>query len=72
MNDSAQAPVPSPCVSICALDDNNVCLGCYRSGEEISRWGELSNDEKRAVMEKVGERERAAMNFFTFQNPTEK
>ena len=72
MNDSAQAPVPSPCVSICALDDNNVCLGCYRSGEEISRWGELSNDEKRAVMEKVCERERAAMNFFTFQNPTEK
>lgn len=72
MSDSAQAPVPSPCVSICALDDNNVCLGCYRSGEEISRWGELSNDEKRAVMEKVGERERAAMNFFTFQNPTEK
>lgn len=72
MNDSAQAPVPSPCVSICALDDNNVCLGCYRSGEEISRWGELSNDEKRAVMDKVGERERAAMNFFTFQNPTEK
>ncbi len=72
MSDSAQAPVPSPCVSICALDDNNVCLGCYRSGEEISRWGELSNDEKRAVMDKVGERERAAMNFFTFQNPTEK
>lgn len=72
MSDSAPTPVPSPCVSICALDDNNVCLGCYRSGEEISRWGELSNDEKRAVMEKVGERERAAMNFFTFQNPTEK
>ena len=72
MSDSAQAPVPSPCVSICALDDNNVCLGCYRSGEEISRWGEMSNEEKRAVMDKVGERERAAMNFFTFQNPTEK
>ncbi|HBS41778.1 MAG TPA: DUF1289 domain-containing protein [Oceanospirillales bacterium] len=62
---SRSKPVPSPCVSICALDDNNICLGCYRSGEEISRWGELSEDEKRAVMQNVGERERAAMNFFT-------
>ncbi len=66
MSDSQPlTPVRSPCVSICALDDNNVCLGCYRTGEEISRWGELSDDEKRAVLAQVVERERAAMNFFT-------
>jgi hypothetical protein len=57
--------VASPCVYICALDDNNICMGCYRSGEEITHWGRYSNDEKREVLKKVGERERASMNFYT-------
>lgn len=61
----AEQPVASPCVYICALDDNNICMGCYRSGEEITHWGRYSNAEKRAVLEKVGERERASMNFYT-------
>ncbi|MCD8523908.1 MAG: DUF1289 domain-containing protein [Saccharospirillaceae bacterium] len=56
-------PVRSPCVNICALDDNDLCVGCYRSGEEISRWGRYSDDERRAVLQKVAERERDAMNY---------
>jgi|TARA_B100000749_G_scaffold200691_1_gene156416 predicted Fe-S protein YdhL (DUF1289 family) len=50
-------------VSICALDENDVCVGCYRSGEEISRWGRYSDDERRAVLQKVAAREQDAMNF---------
>lgn len=60
-----EQPVASPCVHICALDDNNVCMGCYRTGEEITQWGAYSNEEKRQVLAKVGERERASMNFYT-------
>ena len=37
----------SPCVSICALDENDICVGCFRSGGEISIWGLLSDEEKR-------------------------
>jgi predicted Fe-S protein YdhL (DUF1289 family) len=50
-------------VSICALDENDLCVGCYRTGEEITRWGAYSNDERRQVLQKVGERERSAINF---------
>ena len=57
--------VTSPCVSICALDENDVCLGCYRTGQEITDWGSMDNDERQKVMQKVAERERAAMNFFS-------
>lgn len=57
-------PVRSPCVSICALDEQDLCVGCYRTGEEISRWGSYSDDEKRDVLRKVAEREQAAGNFF--------
>ena len=51
MNKANEPPVsdnqvPSPCVSICALDDNDTCIGCFRTGEEISRWGGMTTEEK--------------------------
>ena len=33
----AEKPVKSPCVSLCALDIDDVCMGCQRTGQEISR-----------------------------------
>lgn len=43
----------SPCVSICALDEEDICVGCFRTGGEISIWGLLSNDEKREVFRRI-------------------
>jgi len=40
----------SPCVSICALDGDDVCVGCFRTGREISYWGLLPVDERREVL----------------------
>lgn len=53
--------VRSPCVSICALDGNDLCVGCYRNGDEIMRWSQMSNNERRDVLQKVAERERKAL-----------
>ena len=39
----------SPCISVCVLDDDDVCLGCYRSADEITDWFMASDEEKRAV-----------------------
>lgn len=52
-------PVGSPCISVCALDEEDVCMGCYRSMEEIARWSEYSEDEKREVIVRCSERCRA-------------
>ena len=49
--------VRSPCVSICALDDNDMGVGCHRSGDEITRWSQMSNEERQEVLRKVAERE---------------
>jgi len=46
----------SPCVSICALDENDICVGCFRSGGEISIWGLLSAEEKREVFRRIKQR----------------
>jgi hypothetical protein len=42
--------VPSPCVSICELDEQQgQCKGCFRSLQEIGVWGCLSDADKRDV-----------------------
>lgn len=48
--------VLSPCVGICALDESDVCIGCFRTGREISDWGDLNNEEKREVLRACGKR----------------
>lgn len=53
-------PIASPCVYVCALDDNDVCVGCHRSGDEITRWGRMDNAERRAVLERCHARALAA------------
>ncbi len=53
-----EKPVKSPCVSLCALDINDICMGCQRSGDEISRWGAMSNQQRLEVLERVEQRAR--------------
>ena len=28
----------SPCISVCLLDENDICTGCFRSADEITDW----------------------------------
>lgn len=45
--------VLSPCVGVCALDEDDVCIGCLRSGREITQWGYVDNAGKRAILKNV-------------------
>lgn len=56
---SGEGPA-SPCVSVCALDENDLCIGCLRTGDEISRWGGMTVCEKKRVMDNVAQREGAS------------
>lgn len=55
--------IKSPCVNICALDEQDICVGCYRTGDEIAQWTGLTDAERTEVLQQVAARERAAMNF---------
>ncbi|MFL1404664.1 DUF1289 domain-containing protein [Marinobacter sp. M1N3S26] len=56
-----QDRVRSPCVAVCALDENDVCIGCHRTGDEILRWTSMTNDERRQVLELVARREQNSL-----------
>ncbi|SME93555.1 Protein of unknown function [Tistlia consotensis] len=49
--------VPSPCISVCQIDDTTgLCLGCRRTLDEIRDWLILTAEEKRALLAKLAER----------------
>ncbi|MFZ3206254.1 MAG: DUF1289 domain-containing protein [Pseudomonas sp.] len=45
-----ERPVASPCVQVCALDDDDICIGCQRNVAEITRWSRMDNAERRQVL----------------------
>lgn len=45
-----ERPVASPCVHVCALDDEGICIGCQRNVAEITRWSLMDNAERRQVL----------------------
>ena len=54
---SDQAPL-SPCVQICVIHrESGLCTGCLRSRDEIAAWATMDNAARRAVMERLPERE---------------
>lgn len=59
---SEQEP-QSPCVSICVLDENDICQGCYRSADEITDWFVSTPEQKRTVLQLAEERREGASSF---------
>ncbi|MBN2631360.1 MAG: DUF1289 domain-containing protein [Rhodobacteraceae bacterium] len=43
--------VDSPCVKLCAIHpETRLCVGCYRSIDEITAWSRMTPDARHAVM----------------------
>lgn len=55
---SVNAGVKSPCVSVCKLDEYKICIGCWRSLEEIREWSKMSDQQKVIVLEMSASRKR--------------
>lgn len=51
------SPVPSPCISLCGMGPDGLCKGCLRTIEEIRRWREAGDEEKRAVWSAIRRRQ---------------
>ena len=60
VTDSEQR-VESPCVRKCTLDENDICVGCFRSIDEICAWGGASNEKRREILQSC-ERRRQEVN----------
>lgn len=50
--------VPSPCVRNCCLDQDDVCLGCFRTLQEITAWSSSDPDAQRKIIANAEQRRR--------------
>jgi hypothetical protein len=47
----------SPCNGICSYDQNDqYCVGCYRTKHEIETWHQLNEKERKDVTMELGRR----------------
>ena len=52
--------IESPCIRICTLDESGrVCMGCFRTIEEIGLWSQLDDRARAQVLEHTAERRRS-------------
>ena len=48
--------INSPCVGVCQYNNEEVCSGCFRTVDEISKWTTISNDEREKIMGELDSR----------------
>tara|TARA_B100000424_G_scaffold188202_1_gene146307 strand:- start:1791 stop:1949 length:159 start_codon:yes stop_codon:yes gene_type:complete len=43
----------SPCIKVCELNSELVCIGCGRTQDEIRDWMILTDEERKEIMERL-------------------
>jgi uncharacterized protein len=55
-----ELPAASPCVDICRLDAQGLCVGCRRTIDEITEWSRASEARRREILRNLELRTAAA------------
>lgn len=46
--------IATPCVKVCIVDGpTGLCLGCFRSLQEIGGWSSLTDDQRATIMSEL-------------------
>ena len=49
--------IDSPCIKLCSIHPSErICVGCYRSMEEIGAWSSLSSEVRLDIMNELPNR----------------
>lgn len=57
-----EGSMPSPCIGICQLHaKTRSCEGCFRTIDEIERWGGASDNDKRVIWQALQQRHAASL-----------
>ena len=45
--------IEKPCIRKCALNENEICTGCYRTFDEMRLWHKSTDIEKKKILQKA-------------------
>ncbi len=51
----------SPCIRYCCLNDEDICLGCFRSLDEIKQWQSASNKQRQKILDVADKRKQVSI-----------
>ena len=47
----ARREIDSPCIKMCVIHpEERLCVGCYRSIDEIATWSHMTPEQRQAIM----------------------
>lgn len=49
----SNSTIPSPCCQLCELNDDDICVGCGRTFDEIRDWLAMDDEERLAVLSRL-------------------
>ncbi|RVT45807.1 DUF1289 domain-containing protein [Rheinheimera sediminis] len=52
----------SPCVACCRLNEEKICVGCYRHMDEIVDWRKKTPEDYQQIAIRIEQRKAAARN----------
>lgn len=61
--DTFKKEIQSPCIRNCCLDENDVCVGCFRSLDEILQWSKVDEEGKRFILMRTQTRRKIASDI---------
>jgi predicted Fe-S protein YdhL (DUF1289 family) len=59
MDDDIDNITESPCIRNCCLNDDDICLGCFRSLKEITQWGQANSKKRIVILQNARQRREA-------------
>ncbi|MEQ1543459.1 DUF1289 domain-containing protein [Methyloglobulus sp.] len=48
--------IPSPCNDNCDMDDEDICMGCFRSFMEVVTWTKVDANTRELFVKNIAER----------------
>ncbi len=46
----------TPCINICKINEQNICIGCFRTLNEIAQWTKYSDLERTQIINRINDR----------------
>ena len=64
MSENTQNEIQSPCIGVCTVDDSTgMCLGCYRTIDEIKGWWDMNPKDQKNLLIAIEERQTKQVSF---------
>ncbi len=59
MDNAADALATSPCIRQCCLNEQDVCVGCFRTLAEILAWTQVDSNTRQQYLQNCAQRRQA-------------